>query len=175
MARPAAVPARIAWALDRLDVAPGERVLEIGCGPGVAAGLVAERLGEGGRLLAVDRSRTAIARSQVRNAGHVASGLIELRNVDLAGLEVERGSFDKAFAVDVNVFWTATAQAECRVLRHALRPGGVVHLVYGGPGLGAARDVGPGIAAKLERHGFQAELATAHGGTMVCVTGHLAG
>ena len=53
-----AVPERITWAVEVLDPAPGDHVLEAGCGPGVAAGLVCERLTGGGHLLALDRSRS---------------------------------------------------------------------------------------------------------------------
>jgi protein-L-isoaspartate O-methyltransferase len=52
------VPERITWAVEQLDLAPTHRVLEFGCGPGVAAALVAERVTEGS-LLAIDRSATA--------------------------------------------------------------------------------------------------------------------
>ena len=55
------IPDRIRWAVETLDVEPGDRVLEIGGGPGVAASLVCERLG-GGNLLLIDRSATAIER-----------------------------------------------------------------------------------------------------------------
>ncbi len=38
------VPSRIAWALSVVAPAPDDRVVELGCGPGMAAALVCERL-----------------------------------------------------------------------------------------------------------------------------------
>lgn len=108
------VPARIAWAVDLLDVAPDDQILEFGCGAGVAVALVCDRL-DGGRITAIDRFATAIERTRARNAGHIAAGRAVLHQVDLARFRGEPGQFDKAFAVNVNVFGRAalTPSARC--------------------------------------------------------------
>lgn len=156
------VPTRIAAAVDLLDPQPGERILEVGCGPGVAAALVAERLGDGGGsggggrggLVAVDRSATAVGRARGRVGDD--AGRVTFEQTDLAGLRGHDGAFDKAFAVNVNVFWTGSADDECTTLARVLRPGGTVLLVYETPG--GTRDVSPTVVANLDRHGFAAEV-----------------
>lgn len=167
-ARASRVPARIAWAVEQLDLAPTDRVLEFGCGPGVAAGLVADRV-TAGSVLAIDRSATAIGRAAARNAAHVDAGRLVLEQVALADLCTDR-AVDVAFGVNVNVFWTGPAEAECRVLAEVLVPGGAVHLVYETPG-GHDRDVPGRVAAALGRHGFRTTATRGPGGTLLCVTG----
>ncbi len=166
------VPARVAWAVALLDVQPDDEILEIGCGPGIAVSLVCDRLTTG-TLTAIDRSPTAIERTRARNQEHIASRRVKLVHVDLGGLDVPPGQFDKAFAVNVNVFWTTTAEPECAVLENALRPGGTLWLVYGEDPSGRALDVAATIVPKLERHGFGTKLIQDPTHTMVCVTGRL--
>jgi SAM-dependent methyltransferase len=182
------VPERIGWAVELLDVAPRDRILELGCGPGVAARLVCDRLdgldGDG-RLTAIDRSAVAVQRARERNAEHVTAGRLVVEQVELAKLEGEPDRFDKAFAVNVNVFWTSPADAECAVLTRALRPGGTLLLVYAGPPPAAGarpgsgpqpdqgRDVGPQVAATLERHGFTTTVIHHPDASMVAITGSL--
>ncbi|MFI9438312.1 MULTISPECIES: methyltransferase domain-containing protein [Streptosporangium] len=66
------IPERFSWAVETLDLAPSDRVLGIGCGRGVAATLVLDRL-KAGSLTAIDRSDTAIEAARQRNSGHVAA------------------------------------------------------------------------------------------------------
>src|SRR5687768_6912884 len=139
------VPTRLTAAVDLLDPRPDDDILEIGCGPGVAAALVAERL-DTGHLVAIDRSATAISRAQARNGDRVT-----FEQTDLAGLQGHDQAFDQAFAVNVNVFWTGPADAECTTLARVLRPGGTLLLVYEGPG--GTRDVSPTIVDNLARYG----------------------
>lgn len=147
-----AVPERIGWALKLLQPGPAERILEIGCGSGVAAGLVCGQL-VGGRLLALDRSPTAIERTRARNAAHLQEGRLETYAGELRHLSVPPGSVDAAFAVDVNVFWTTAADAELAVLSAALRPGGRLHLLYGAGPTGRER-ITEAVAAAVTAHRF---------------------
>lgn len=144
-----AVPGRIRWAVGVVDPGPAERLLEIGCGPGVAAALVCERL-SGGRLLAVDRSPVAVSRTLARNAHHVRDGRLAVRQSTLAGLDVAESAVDKAFSVNVNVFWTARADRELSVLGRALRAGGRLCLLYDSGG----DRVTAKISAALRENGF---------------------
>ncbi|GAA4973171.1 class I SAM-dependent methyltransferase [Kineococcus glutinatus] len=133
MTSPAPGAARARWAVGVVDPRPGDRVLEVGCGPGVAAELVCGRLADG-RLVALDRSPVAVRRAAARAAAHVTAGRLEVRLGELAGLDDPPGSFDVAFCVDVNLFWVRDAGAELAVLRRVLRPGGVLHVLWGPAG-----------------------------------------
>jgi SAM-dependent methyltransferase len=148
----------VRWAVDLLDPGPGQRILEIGPGPGVAAALVCERLvapaGGDGHLLAVDRSAVAVRRTAERNAEHVAAGRLEVREAVLRELDLPIGELDAAFSIDVNLFWTGSSVTELGMLAAALRPGGALHVCYGAGGpQPAGRITGP-IAAALRDNGF---------------------
>lgn len=156
------VPERISWTVEQLDLQPGDRILELGCGPGVAVSLVCESLVDG-EIVAIDRSATAISRAEKRNP----TGPVRFEVTDLAGFDAPAASFDKAFAVNVNVFWTGDAEAECEVLARILRPGGAVHLVYDAPSARGA----PKVASNLGRHGFTTEIVGTP--SLTCITGRV--
>jgi cyclopropane fatty-acyl-phospholipid synthase-like methyltransferase len=94
---------RIVWAVGTLDLAPDDRVLEVGCGHGVAVGLICERL-EGGSVLAIDRSAKMIAAAERRNAEHVAAGRATFRAAALHEADLGEGLFDKVLGIHVGVF-----------------------------------------------------------------------
>jgi cyclopropane fatty-acyl-phospholipid synthase-like methyltransferase len=94
---------RFAWAAQTLDVAPSERLLEIGCGQGVAASLICESLSTGS-ITAIDRSKSMIDQAARRNREHVDAGRAVFRAVALEDADLIGGRFDKAFAINVRLF-----------------------------------------------------------------------
>ena len=68
---PTGISPRLQAIVDALPIGPASRVLEIGCGPGVAARAVAGRL-RTGQVLATDRSATAIAQARRGSAEEIA-------------------------------------------------------------------------------------------------------
>jgi len=109
-------------------------VLEIGCGHGVAATLVCERL-EGGRLTAVDRSPKMIAAAAHRNQEHVAAGRAEFLVAELEQLELGDRRFDTIFAVRVGLFHRDPERARALAERW-LAPGGAVRAFFDAPARG---------------------------------------
>jgi ubiquinone/menaquinone biosynthesis C-methylase UbiE len=91
---------RLAAIVDDLGLQPGDRVLEIGCGHGVAATLVCERL-EDGRLTAIDRSPKMIEAAARRNGLYVDEGKAEFIVASLEEVDLGERRFDVVFAVRV--------------------------------------------------------------------------
>src|SRR3954468_20958529 len=119
---------RLVWAVDTLALDPADRVLEVGCGHGVAVSLVCERL-TSGRITAIDRSKKMIQMAAHRNRDHVAEGRAVLKTAALEEAVFEDDRFDKVFAFNVAPFWLQPKRALGIVGRH-LSPGGAVYLFW---------------------------------------------
>src|SRR5688500_11877029 len=122
---------RLRSIVGQLDIRPEARVLEIGCGHGVAATLVCERL-ETGHLTAVDRSPKMIEAAARRNADHVAAGRAEFLVATLEELELGERRFDTIFAVRVGLFQREPERARSLAERW-LAPGGAVRAFFDDP------------------------------------------
>jgi ubiquinone/menaquinone biosynthesis C-methylase UbiE len=127
------VNARLERLVERLALRADDRVLEIGCGHGVAATLVCDRLGEGGAYTAVDRSSRMIAAAARRNAAHVASGRAEFLVMALEALELGERRFDVIFAARVGLFHREPERARALAER-GLAPRGRLIAEYDAPG-----------------------------------------
>ncbi|XXZ61112.1 methyltransferase domain-containing protein [Sorangium sp. So ce341] len=123
--------------MEALPLRPGLRVLEIGCGPGVAARALVRRIGEG-HVLAIDRSAKAIAQAMAGSAAELASGRLSFRHVAIEEFELEEGErpYDMAFAVRVGALDGRHPEAgriARQRIRSALREGGRLYIDGGDP------------------------------------------
>jgi cyclopropane fatty-acyl-phospholipid synthase-like methyltransferase len=119
---------RLRTILERLPLAPGMRVLEVGCGPGALARAMARRVGTG-HVIGIDRSPRAIAQALDASAEEVAAGRLSFRLAAAEHFALAPGEapFDLIVAVRVGALDGrhpgAGAEAWPR-LRAVLAPGG---------------------------------------------------
>jgi SAM-dependent methyltransferase len=148
---------RNAWAVSLLDVQPHDRVLEVGCGPGLALRHLSG-LATHGHVCGLDHSAVMIRQARRRNAGAIRRGLLELRLGTVADLDPQP-AFDKILAVNVAMFW-GKHETRLAELRRLLQPGGRIALVHQPRGPGASDETaiesGRHLAATLEAAGFAA-------------------
>jgi ubiquinone/menaquinone biosynthesis C-methylase UbiE len=123
---------RLRKIVDGLDIQPRHRVLEMGCGPGVAATFICERLGEGGRLTAIDRSPKMIEAAAQRNASWVDAGTAEFLVAKIEDADLGDRRFDKVLAVRVGLFHREPDRAQALAKRW-LTPGGAVYSFFDPP------------------------------------------
>lgn len=128
---------RLRSVVERLGLRPGDEVLEIGCGHGLAATMVCERLVDG-RLTAIDRSAKMIAAASRRNAAHVESGRAQFIVASLEDFDPGDHRFDRIFAVRVGLFHGDPARAR-GIVEPWLKPGGRVIAVFDAPATVATR------------------------------------
>jgi cyclopropane fatty-acyl-phospholipid synthase-like methyltransferase len=146
---------RIAWAVEVLDVTPEDRILEVGCGHGVAVSLVCERL-DGGRITALDRSPKMIEMARKRNRACGERARFVAARLEEADLGDE--TYDKVFAVHVSALHTPGKPLD--VVREHLAPGGGLYLFSQAPGWKRRSDAerfGAELRETLGRAGFEVE------------------
>ena len=117
-----------AEALDRLDVRPGQRVLEIGSGTGHALREAAHRA-MGGYVLGVDISVLMVKLARERNHRGIAEGTVDVRVGDIAALSLHGATFDRIFSVHCICFWN-DVEAALASLAAVLTPGGRLVLAF---------------------------------------------
>lgn len=91
---------RAAVILDHLDLQPGMTVLDFGCGPGRLTVPAAQRVGSGGRVVAVDLQAGMLARVKEKARAANLSN-IEFIQAGAGEEKLGRGRFDRALLVTV--------------------------------------------------------------------------
>lgn len=108
-----------------LGVAPGERVLDVGCGSGAVTRTLAQRVAPGGRAVGVDTSPALlkVARELAEEAG--LGGVMELKEGDCRALPFPDASFDAVLAATTLAHVPQAERALSEMVR-VTRPGGRV-------------------------------------------------
>lgn len=123
---------RIERFVESMNIQPGDRVLEIGCGHGLAATLVCQRL-RTGRFVAIDRSRKMVAAAAQRNKVYVEAGVASFLESTLEQLDLGEERFDKIFAMRVRLFHDQPEIAR-ELAQRWLKADGTLFTVYDEPG-----------------------------------------
>lgn len=103
---------------DAAAVTPGQRALDVGCGPGALTGELVARLGPAS-VIAIDPSEPFVADCAARHPGVVVRrGTAESTGVDDAGVDVA--------LAQLVLHFVAQPEAAARELVRVVRPGGIV-------------------------------------------------
>lgn len=119
--------------VQRLDLQPGNAVLDVCSGSGASAIPAAEKVGPDGHVLAVDLAENLL---QLADAKARRSGLgnIEFQVGDLMSLGLADGRFNAVICV-FGIFFVPDMPAAVRELWRMVRPGGKLAITTWGPNL----------------------------------------
>lgn len=114
------------WMVEQLDLQPGQRVLDLACGPGDTGFLAAELVRPGGVLIASDASEAmlGVARGRARDLG-VSN--VEFRRLELEWIDLPTASVD-AELCRWGLMLTSDPATALQETRRVLRPGGKIAL-----------------------------------------------
>ena len=129
--------ARNLWTVDLLDVRPGQRVLELGPGPGVTVAELLARVGDG-KVTAIDHSRLMLNRCRRRHRRAIREGRLVLIEAEFPGVS-DGDVFDRILAVNSLQFDAMTEVTFAR-LRSSLVAGGRLAVTFQPRGAGATAD-----------------------------------
>jgi SAM-dependent methyltransferase len=113
-------------AVELLAPSHGERILEVGFGPGRALGRI---VATGATVIGVETSPSMLRAATRRNRPHVRDGRIQICQGDGIHLPVDTDSVDGALSVHTIYFWPQP-QATLAEIARVLRPGGRLVLAF---------------------------------------------
>ena len=122
---------RFIWAAEMLDIKPADMVLEIGCGTGILAQLLAAVVSTG-QVIAIDKSKAMINSALKRNAAEIRKSRLKLLLTDFTATTFNGSSFDKITAFNVNSFLRMPT-TELQLVRKYLKTSGSLYLFYQPP------------------------------------------
>ncbi|MEO8287750.1 MAG: methyltransferase domain-containing protein [Chloroflexota bacterium] len=114
------------WTIGQIDAQPGDHILEVGFGPGVAIEELLKHVTTG-LVAGIDFSQTMVDAATRRNIQAIRAGRADLRYGDAIELPFADATFHKAFSIHSIYFWSEPMSA-LRELHRVLKPGGLLVL-----------------------------------------------
>lgn len=144
-------PDRFQWAINIIAVKSDENILEIGCGVGILAELISEKLSTGS-FTAIDRSAPFISQAIKRNEKFIKPGKAQFIHSEFLKSDFTAHSLDKIVAFNVNFFWK-DAEKEFALIKKYLSQDGKLFIFYQLP-YGMNIDTPNPMIQNLEKNGF---------------------
>ncbi len=142
---------RFEWATEVLDIQPGDRILEIGCGAGIAVRLIASRLKKGS-ITAIDQSAAMIRMATRRNREFSDAKKSIFLTGSFADTKLPYPEYDKIFAFNVSVFWKNPV-TELAIIAAHLKKNGHFYLFHQPP-FDITKDIAKKAAEQIRKNGF---------------------
>lgn len=117
--------------LASLEVAPGERILEIGCGTGNSLADLSRKATRAGSVIGIDLSRGMLRQARQRLTQGNASAPIFLTQADAVLLPFENNAFDVIFlSITLELFNNAEIPVVLAECFRVLKPGAKLGVVF---------------------------------------------
>ena len=117
--------------VERLNLAPGAAVLDVGCGSGASALPAAEQVGPTGSVTGVDVAGGLLAAARTKAANRGLSN-VEFREADMGDLRYPDAQFDAVVCVFA-IFFVPDMERQVAELWRMVRPGGQLAITTWGP------------------------------------------
>lgn len=117
------------WAIDLIKIQPGENVLEIGFGPGLA---IQKMISDTpvGHIVGIDNSALMVQKATNLNLQVIQEGKVTLMHADVCQLPPFDRKFDKIIAINTTMYWPyKQLEVLFKNLRKCLVPGGSFFII----------------------------------------------
>lgn len=117
--------------LKELDLKSGDKIYEIGYGPGLGINLMANKTIDCS-VYGIDFSELMYIKASKRNKKFIDTGIVNLRCGDFVTSDIDHEKYDKIFCVNVIYFWSDLTKVFEKIYA-MLRDGGV-YMIFMIPG-----------------------------------------